>query len=630
MNKKVISIILSLAMLFTIIAISTTTTAAPIKGKIHYQEDFDGETRNWKPTNGDATLFSLSADDPVDKDSGNYAHIVAGEGALIYKHAPKTPFGKTMIVEFDYKGDNKSSGAGKYVYLGEKPASFGRIYLGEGGAIRLTTRAEGATQDGAVKAELTPNEWHHITWTIDFDGSTQSVQVDDNEAIEGPYYTEYNSAPSIDRFLFRIDPDAGYMDLDNIFIYDPDGVETTTPTPKPVITPVPTKDPNATPTPKPAMLKTLYEEDFEGATRMWTASNNADNTVFAIKNEDGPAADSKNYVHLGSGEGAYLFKHKLNKTPYGDSIIIEFDYRGDNGSGNKYMYLDENPSYGRIFLGKGYVSIWSTKAVELTPDEWHHVKWELNFKDRKYIVTVDDGEPGSADFTDGVPATSPSIGQLLVRLDKDSGYMDLDNIIVYNPEGEDAPKTPTPTPVPTKEPAMFPDTANTTYEKATNAIGKLGIITGYEDGTFGPNKNITRAEFATIMVRSLKLEQDASANNFTDVAADHWAVGYIGAAVKAGIVNGMGDGTFAPNANVTEEQAVKMIVAALGYNDEATEQGGYPNGYIKVASNQKMFTGLVLSAKKEATRGRVAILLNNSLETEIKGKGTTIKALNTK
>ena len=634
MKRKVVSIVLAIVMVLSLMTI-TTTTAAPNVGKTIYFEDFDGTTGNWGATNGSGTVFTLKSTDGVDE--GYYAHIEAGESNTLFK--PNVGLtSKKMVMEFDYRGDNIGSGAGKYIYLSENP-SYGRIYLSKGGFLTMYSRESAAVDKTEAKAfQLEPNVWHHIKWEIEFETSKQSIYLDDEEKpFETAFVDGISDSPNVKYIVVRSDTNSGYMDLDNIRIYDPDGVETATPTPKPAFvppTPSPTKDPNATPTPKPNMLKTLYSEDFEGATRMWAS----DPAVFSIKNTDG--VSEGNYAHLEASEGSALYKQNLKSTPYGDNLIIEFDCRGNNyttGSG-KYIYLDENASMkGRIYLGnKGALIIANPQnrdnpvAFELEPDVWHHVKWELDFAQKKQRVYLDDEtDPFEIDY-DSTLFDKPAIKQMIVRIDKDAGYLDLDNIVVYNPEGKDPEPTPAPTPVPTKEPTLFPDTANTSYEKATNAIGALGIITGYEDGTFGPNKNITRAEFATIVARSFNLTEASTAETFSDVPADHWAKGYIGAAKNAGIINGFEDGTFKPNDNVTEEQAVKMIVAALGYTEEATAAGGYPNGYIRVANEKKMNTGLVISGKKDATRGRIAILMYNSLDIPVKGQTATIREMNTK
>ena len=96
---------------------------------------------------------------------------------------------------------------------------------------------------------------------------------------------------------------------------------------------------------------------------------------------------------------------------------------------------------------------------------------------------------------------------------------------------------------------------------AVQTLSSLSILNGYEDGSFGPEKDITRAEFATVVCRALGLGNPAKgATQFADVPADHWAAGYINLAAGQGIVNGYGDGNFGPEDNVTYEQAIKIPV----------------------------------------------------------------------
>ena len=107
----------------------------------------------------------------------------------------------------------------------------------------------------------------------------------------------------------------------------------------------------------------------------------------------------------------------------------------------------------------------------------------------------------------------------------------------------------------------------------------------------------------------------SAAVSFTDVASNHWAAGYINWAAGLGIVNGMGDGTFAPDAPVTYEQAVKMIVCALGYESLAVKRGGYPTGYMVIASSYGVTDGVAMTpASINATRAGVAQLIYNALE----------------
>ena len=118
----------------------------------------------------------------------------------------------------------------------------------------------------------------------------------------------------------------------------------------------------------------------------------------------------------------------------------------------------------------------------------------------------------------------------------------------------------------------------------------LGIMQGFEDGTFREDELVTRAQFAKIAMASLNLANiEQCETNFSDVPSDHWASGYIKFATDIGLINGMGDGTFAPEETVTLIQAAKIMVGVLGREIEAKEKGGYPSGYLAVATDLSLF-----------------------------------------
>ncbi|AOT70048.1 M20/M25/M40 family metallo-hydrolase [Geosporobacter ferrireducens] len=95
-----------------------------------------------------------------------------------------------------------------------------------------------------------------------------------------------------------------------------------------------------------------------------------------------------------------------------------------------------------------------------------------------------------------------------------------------------------------------------------------GAITGYPDQTFRPNDHITRAEFATVLVKAFKLEQK-SGTIFTDTF-NHWAKDYIATAAAYGIVSGYDADKFRPNDMITREQMAAMIVKAAKLESAAT------------------------------------------------------------
>lgn len=166
--------------------------------------------------------------------------------------------------------------------------------------------------------------------------------------------------------------------------------------------------------------------------------------------------------------------------------------------------------------------------------------------------------------------------------------------------------------------AAFPDVdEDASYANAVNTLAALGIIGGDDQGNFNPDNTITRAEATKIICEMQGLKGDANkgATIFTDVAADHWASGYINMATNMGIVNGMGDGTFAPEAPVTYEQIVKMIVVALGYEPMAADRGGYPTGYLVVAQSAGVTKNVTVPAQTDAAkRSLVAELVYNALD----------------
>ncbi len=167
--------------------------------------------------------------------------------------------------------------------------------------------------------------------------------------------------------------------------------------------------------------------------------------------------------------------------------------------------------------------------------------------------------------------------------------------------------------------ASYTDVAETaTYATAVNELSALGIVNGYEDGTFKPDQKVTRAEVTKMVVAALAQTAAADAamgaTAFADVAADHWASGYINVGSNSsGFINGMGDGTFAPEANVTYAQLVKMLVTSLGYGGMALQEGGYPTGYLTVGDRIGVTESVIANANDELTREQVARLIDNSI-----------------
>jgi hypothetical protein len=105
---------------------------------------------------------------------------------------------------------------------------------------------------------------------------------------------------------------------------------------------------------------------------------------------------------------------------------------------------------------------------------------------------------------------------------------------------------------------------------AISSLSSKGIVSGYPDGTFLPDASITRAEFATMLAKALRLNTNGTTGTFTDVTAGAWYYGSVNATASAGLVSGPGDNLFAPTAPVYREQMAVMVAKALGNKAPAT------------------------------------------------------------
>ena len=167
--------------------------------------------------------------------------------------------------------------------------------------------------------------------------------------------------------------------------------------------------------------------------------------------------------------------------------------------------------------------------------------------------------------------------------------------------------------------AAFSDVdASHPYQEAISTLSTLKVINGYEDGTFAPDKDISRAEFTKMIVYMLGLGNlTTPITTFDDVPQTHWANPNIKTAYDLQIINGFDDGSFRPDQPVTYEQALKMVVCTLGYQPYAEQMGGYPNGYREQASALELTDKISnLGFSDNAPRGVIAQIMFNALEVE--------------
>lgn len=164
--------------------------------------------------------------------------------------------------------------------------------------------------------------------------------------------------------------------------------------------------------------------------------------------------------------------------------------------------------------------------------------------------------------------------------------------------------------------------ADVTDAKVKAAVEKLvafGMVEGI-DGKYVPDQKLKRSELTKLIVMALGLGPAADAakgaTQFSDVDADHWASGFITVAAGQGIVQGMGDGTFSPDSDVTFAQGLTMLVRTLGYKDEFLK-GVWPGNYLAKASEKGIYAGLSITPGAAVKRGDFAVMMTNTLDAKV-------------
>jgi len=167
--------------------------------------------------------------------------------------------------------------------------------------------------------------------------------------------------------------------------------------------------------------------------------------------------------------------------------------------------------------------------------------------------------------------------------------------------------------------ATFTDVDDADLDAVVTRLAGLKILDGYPDGTFKPDNTITRAEFATIAVRALGLHTTADLlanvpSKFSDVKVTDWFNKYVNVATSQGILKGYPDGTFKPNNNITQAEALTIVLRLLGYNDNLS--GNWPYNYVMQADMLGLITS-DFAANTAATRGGIAALIYDALEEDV-------------
>ena len=153
---------------------------------------------------------------------------------------------------------------------------------------------------------------------------------------------------------------------------------------------------------------------------------------------------------------------------------------------------------------------------------------------------------------------------------------------------------------------------------AVEILGELGVMIGNDDGSFAPDRDVTRAEMAVLITRilygnNLNVDQFKAMNTFTDVP--DWAEGFVNLCASLDIIAGRGNGIFDPDATVTSAEAALMLSRALGYFKNNAEFGNdWALAAMKRATQIGIIGGdMVLQANAGLDRDDVAQMTFNTL-----------------
>ncbi|RED32218.1 S-layer family protein [Paenibacillus sp. VMFN-D1] len=174
------------------------------------------------------------------------------------------------------------------------------------------------------------------------------------------------------------------------------------------------------------------------------------------------------------------------------------------------------------------------------------------------------------------------------------------------------------------DPAEFADISGHWAEASIKQAASTGIVTGYPDGTFKPGKTVTRAEFAVMLVNTLGIKKPGAELTFIDSASiGAWAKNAVAQVVQLGMMKGYENGTFRPNAEITRAEIAVTITNAVGQISKDTPEAGFADDseipdWAKGSAEFLKQTGIMLgkdgnrfAPQDAATRAEaVTVLLN--------------------
>lgn len=161
-------------------------------------------------------------------------------------------------------------------------------------------------------------------------------------------------------------------------------------------------------------------------------------------------------------------------------------------------------------------------------------------------------------------------------------------------------------------------------EKQVSEWVDKGLAGGYEDGTFKPNNEITRAEFVALVNRAFDKQDADAVADYSDVAPSNWFYAEVAAASNAGYVGGYDDGTFKPQNAISRQEAASMVVRLLGLGDDAAAAsfgdadaiGAWAKTAVNAVAASKIMGGYAdgtFGPQRSITRAEAVVTLDRAM-----------------
>jgi hypothetical protein len=164
------------------------------------------------------------------------------------------------------------------------------------------------------------------------------------------------------------------------------------------------------------------------------------------------------------------------------------------------------------------------------------------------------------------------------------------------------------------------DIADNANAEAIQVTYDLGIVTGTPEGAYEPEKAVNRAEFAALITRALAIPESAlsyySTTTFKDTSGYGWAVPYLAILQQRGIMKGDGYGNAMPGRTISPNEAITMVLRAVGYTDNASVLvGQWPANYVALGQSQNLYAKVANDL--QMNKASAAQMVYNVLTTQL-------------